>query len=284
MAEAYTNFKYSTNNAIKITAKSAGLYALGDPINPNSANALSEYGILSSDPHNYKRHISHTVNTEDMEWADKVICMTGEIALRLIIAAPMYKRKITAYKGSVGDPYGGSEEEYIACLDEIVYQTDRILHEIIKDAICKDIVYKVKDFTEEEIELISECERHHFSDACSSQSLKKMLNSDFHSVTAFDNDEVCGFGYIYVAPGEAELLRIAVYEKYRGFGIAASILSQLHETARSMGCDSIFLEVRRSNERAIRLYESSGYEKIGIRKDFYKNPREDAVLYKKSLT
>ena len=284
MAEAYVNFKYSKNKAINITAKSAGLYALGDPINPNSANALSEYGIPSSSEHNYKRHISHTVNTEDMEWADKVICMTGEIALRLIIAAPVYKRKITAYKGSVGDPYGGSEEEYIACLDEIVYQTDRILPDIIRDEACKDIVYRSDALTDEEINIISECERYHFTDACSAEALRSMLRSDFYAVAAFDGKEICGFGYIYTALDEAELLRIAVNEKYRGLKIGATILSRLHDAAKSKGCCKIFLEVRKSNENAIRLYEGSGYERTGVRKNFYKDPREDAILYKKVLT
>lgn len=284
MAQAYVNFKYADHPTLRISARSAGLYASGDPINPNSAYALGEYQIPSLPPHDYLRHLSHTVNAADLIWADAVICMNDGIAMTLSLAAPEYKNRISSLPGGVGDPFGGSEEEYLSCLSEIIEKTDRIIEKLTVSRSESGIEYRFDDLSDADAEKISECERAHFSDAPSADALKKMLRSDFYAVAAFCDDELCGFGYIYVAAGEAELLRIAVNEEFRGRKIGSGILSRLHDIAVNKGCAEIFLEVRRSNEAAIRLYESAGYEMIGTRKDFYKSPREDALLCKRSLT
>ena len=146
------------------------------------------------------------------------------------------------------------------------------------------MVYKGDEFTQEEIYQISACEKAHFSDAGSAESLQTMLQDRVAAVAAFIEDKLCGFGYIYIAPGEAELLRIAVNEEYRGLGIARGILSRLHQKASENLCEKMFLEVRRSNSDAIRLYEAAGYTQIGVRKGFYRDPKEDALLYSADLT
>ena len=145
------------------------------------------------------------------------------------------------------------------------------------------LTYKFSDLDTSDIENIASCEAKHFSDACSGKALSSLLAMGAIAVTAYDGDTLCGFGYLSVAPGEGELLRIAVNEDHRGCGIGKEILSILHKRARALGCGSVFLEVRESNLNAIGLYESMGYTRIGIRKGFYKAPREDAFLYKKDL-
>lgn len=145
------------------------------------------------------------------------------------------------------------------------------------------VSYKTSFLTDSDIEKISLCEHAHFSDACSCATLRALIESGAVVAAAFCGEDVCGFGYISVAPGEGELLRIAVNSEYRGKGIAKKLLSLLHGGAREAGCEAIFLEVRESNLAAISLYESAGYTRIGTRKGFYKSPREDALLYKKEL-
>ncbi len=80
-----------------------------------------------------------------------------------------------------------------------------------------------------------------------------------------------------IAP-EGEIYRIAVDEKYRKRGIAYRLLSFSLKSERGRGLEATFLEVRRSNVPARRLYKAYGFREIGERKNYYKNPTEDAIL------
>ena len=92
-------------------------------------------------------------------------------------------------------------------------------------------------------------------------------------------------GYIAVLCilDEGNLVSIAVHDDYREMGIATELLDIASEMAMDRGVTSIHLEVREQNEKAIRLYEKEGFMQIGRRKGFYRNPKEDAILYRKDL-
>ncbi len=87
-------------------------------------------------------------------------------------------------------------------------------------------------------------------------------------------------GYIIATDiaDESELLRIAVAEKYRRSGIGKELMKAYTEDLKQH-CDKFFLEVRQSNQAAMSLYEKIGYKSISVRKDYYSNPKEDAVIY-----
>ncbi len=97
-----------------------------------------------------------------------------------------------------------------------------------------------------------------------------------------DTDTLLGSfgGYIIasVIGDETELLRIAVAENLRGRYIGADLLGFYIEDA-SDECNRYFLEVRESNNIARALYEKQGYEELAIRKNYYSNPVENAVIY-----
>ena len=95
--------------------------------------------------------------------------------------------------------------------------------------------------------------------------------------------KVAGYSAIFCAFDEGNLVSIGVDEAYRGLGIARELLDISYDMALSRGVTSINLEVRPSNEAAISLYESEGFEKVGKRPCFYRNPTEDAALYIKQL-
>ncbi len=80
-----------------------------------------------------------------------------------------------------------------------------------------------------------------------------------------------------IAP-EGEIYRIAVDERYRGRGVGYRLLSFALKTEHGRGLEATFLEVRRSNIPARKLYRAYGFREIGERKNYYKNPTEDAVL------
>lgn len=98
-----------------------------------------------------------------------------------------------------------------------------------------------------------------------------------------DTGRVVGFINVHHVMGEGDLNDIAVTEPYRRQGIASRLLeAQLHRGKKEK-IASYTLEVRESNERAIRFYESFGFQRIGMRKNYYSKPIEDAFLYQLQL-
>ncbi|HZP18340.1 MAG TPA: ribosomal protein S18-alanine N-acetyltransferase [Terriglobales bacterium] len=90
---------------------------------------------------------------------------------------------------------------------------------------------------------------------------------------------VHGFVIGRVTAGECELENIVVSPRHQRHGIGSRLLQALVERARARGAARIFLEVRESNEAARALYERCGFAATGRRRNYYDNPREDAVLY-----
>ena len=94
---------------------------------------------------------------------------------------------------------------------------------------------------------------------------------------------VVGYAAVFCAADEGNLVSIGVHRDYRRMGIAAELLDIVYEMAAGRGVASIHLEVRQSNLPAIELYERDGFTPVGRRPGFYRNPREDALIYVKQL-
>lgn len=80
-----------------------------------------------------------------------------------------------------------------------------------------------------------------------------------------------------VAP-EGEIYRIAVKESERGRGVGYRLLSYATKTERGRGLEALFLEVREENVPARRLYSSFGFREISMRKNYYQNPQDNAIV------
>ena len=91
------------------------------------------------------------------------------------------------------------------------------------------------------------------------------------------DDAVLGFGLLRCFD-DAEVIRIAVDPEARRQGIGRRILDAMLEEAHSRDIENVFLEVRSSNEAAIGLYKGAGFAAEGIRKGYYSEPKEDAVI------
>ena len=116
MAAALYNAKYADGESFAV---SAGLAADGSGISRNAVLALLSRGIRSTEGNDYLSHVSHTVTEADLEKADLVVGITGRHAMQLMFAYPAYASKITALPKDIGDPYGGDEAVYEACLAQI---------------------------------------------------------------------------------------------------------------------------------------------------------------------
>lgn len=114
--------------------------------------------------------------------------------------------------------------------------------------------------------------REHFLD---------VLRSGYQAQMLVDQGTVLGYFVAMEGVGEAHLLNITVAPEHQGQGYARYLLEVLKVWARSVGAQRIWLEVRVSNARAIRVYEAHGYQRVNVRKDYYpafNNQREDALV------
>ena len=100
---------------------------------------------------------------------------------------------------------------------------------------------------------------------------------------AVEDGKIIGFVNGSWVIDEAELLNIAVVEKSRRKGVAAMLLEALERFLREKNAEKIFLEVREQNLAAISFYEKNGFEKNGLRKNYYSNPRDNGVLMMKKI-
>ena len=116
MAAALYNAKYADGESCAV---SAGLAADGSGISRNAVLALLSRGIRSTEGNDYLSHVSHTVTEADLEKADLVIGITGRHAMQLMFAAPEYASRITSMSVDIADPYGGDEQVYAECLQQI---------------------------------------------------------------------------------------------------------------------------------------------------------------------
>lgn len=82
---------------------------------------------------------------------------------------------------------------------------------------------------------------------------------------------------------EVQISNIAVHPDFRGLGIGKKVMQEIIDRVKKDGVNYIFLEVRPSNSSALNLYIKLGFQKLGIRRNYYHNPVEDAIIMGKSL-
>ena len=137
---------------------------------------------------------------------------------------------------------------------------------------------------EEDIGQVAELERRAFSQPWSEEGIRHYLTSGLTLfVVAKNGPQVAGYAAVMCILDEGNLVSIVVEESCRQMGIAGELLDILYEELKKEQVTSLHLEVRKSNEPAIRLYERDGFELVGERKGFYDRPKEDALLYRKLL-
>lgn len=111
------------------------------------------------------------------------------------------------------------------------------------------------------------------------------LNRDYYCLIQEFDSKVSGFAIQSFSLNESHLLNIGIMEAFRKKGLGQELLDQMIYASESMGCKRIFLEVRISNDAAIKLYYKLGFKKVSVRKDYYRLPvgREDALILSKKL-
>lgn len=136
----------------------------------------------------------------------------------------------------------------------------------------------------EDIEAVVKIEKENFSVPWDENGfLSFMLREGTIFLTALKDNEVVGYCGLISAADEADITNVSVSQSMRKKGIGGMLLSELIKEAGESGIKKIFLEVRESNIPAISLYNGFGFKQVGMRKDYYEKPVENALLMLKEL-
>ena len=129
---------------------------------------------------------------------------------------------------------------------------------------------------------IAALEKICFSDPWSEKSIASELDNKLAFwLVATERDTVAGYIGSQTVMDETDMMNVAVHPDFRRQGIAEALVNALVEQLKTMGSRCLTLEVRASNAPAIALYEKLGFAQIGRRKNYYRNPREDALILRK---
>lgn len=132
---------------------------------------------------------------------------------------------------------------------------------------------------ETDAEMLALLDRECFSMPWSEKSFKEEFKNDLAIYyVAKEKSQIIGYAGFWHVADEGDITNIAVSKNFRCRGIGGTLLETLIKKAKELKLELLTLEVRKTNYAAISLYEKYGFEKIGERKKYYSNPKEDALI------
>jgi len=141
--------------------------------------------------------------------------------------------------------------------------------------------FRMRRMREDELGELLELERRAFEHPWSPALLRRELSHDWSTIlVALDGatDSIVGHVIFWIVVDEIHILNVAVDPVHRRRGIARQLLQELLERSRSYGFSLATLEVRRSNLAALALYRNLGFREVGVRKGYYAEENEDAIV------
>ena len=263
MAEGYLD----SLNLPNVNTESRGLASQGGPISQNAIKVMLEKEIDLSD------NVSTPLVLTDLLWADKIIYMSESHLAFLRLYAP--EDKLLMLGGGISDPFGGDCDVYRKCRDEIFSAIDKL----VKKGFFDETVVMKADKTK--ASQIAELEKECFSLPWSKKTITEAMDNGTLFFVAQKGEKTVGYIGISIILDEGYITNIAVTKKERKKGVGTALLERVFAEARDNNLSFISLEVRESNNKAISLYEKFGFKKEGKRKNFYDNPKEDALILTK---
>ena len=267
MAEGYLRSKELDG----ITVISRGLAADGSPVSRNSETAMEEVGIDISG------HISRQITDGDINSADKIICLSpSHKAALLSVGVPA--DKLFVLGNGITDPFGGNLEIYRRCRDEIFAEVDVLIGKGFFGNM------RIVPISHKHISEIARLESLCFSEPWSEEGILEANRCGTKFFVAEMGSKLMGYIGMKAVIDEGYITNVAVFPQYRRRGVAAALLEKVFEYAEEKRLSFVSLEVRASNTAAVALYEKKGFKEEGRRKDFYRLPREDALIMTKRFS
>lgn len=142
----------------------------------------------------------------------------------------------------------------------------------------------VRRMNAEDVTAVAELEKVCFADPWSESSIaSEVTNRLSYWLVAVVDDTVIGYIGSQTVLDMADVMNLAVAPDRRQKGVAQTLLTNLSSHLQQNGVVGLMLEVRASNEAAIRLYHKLGFLQVGRRPGYYRNPKEDALILRKEL-
>ena len=264
LAEGLFKKYLQENNITDIEVSSAGVGAFpGDGVSINSILVASQRGIDISD------HRARNINPEHLLTTDLFFCMSE--THKAVLSKHCDENKIVVL--NVPDPFGRPIEVYEECAKMLEGQFSQI-HERIQNTVF------IREMAESDIKEIAELEKECFSEPWSENSLRDELSNETARFYVLrDSEKLLGYIGANNICNEVYITNVAVNGVCRGKGYGKILVNHLIKQSEAERAFFITLEVRKSNENAIKLYEKCGFKLIGERKNFYSKPTEDALIY-----
>lgn len=131
----------------------------------------------------------------------------------------------------------------------------------------------------EDAEGVAAVERESFPTPWSREDFWREASNEFaYYIVALDDADIIGFCGCWISFEEAQVTNIALTASQRGRGLGKALMEKLMCAAAERGVERMTLEVRPSNTPALRLYEGLGFAAVGVRKKYYQDNDEDAIL------
>ena len=141
---------------------------------------------------------------------------------------------------------------------------------------------RITQMTSAHVAQVAELEKICFSDPWSEKSVASELTNPLSLwLVALDGETVAGYIGSQSVMGESDMMNVAVHPDHRRQGVAETLVTELVSALAEKGNHCLTLEVRASNAPAISLYEKLGFARIGLRRNYYRNPKEDALILRK---
>ena len=261
------------NNEKNIKCESAGFFAeSGSVASNNTVEVLSELDIDASG------HRARCVSELDLSDFDVFVVMSEDMVAFLselgVNAKMVYV--LNRDRGGVADPYGGDVFVYKKVRDDIKCSLQGLYDFVKKIDILNNAEVVSADLSQ--LEPICEIEKVSYSDPWTKESVRsEILCDNSFFFTLVSRMFVLGYACMKVFQDVADLVKITTHPDFRRLGVARLLMNHLFSCSQRIHLRKLFLEVRESNVSALGLYESCGFVKICLRKNFYQNPVENAI-------
>lgn len=154
----------------------------------------------------------------------------------------------------------------------------------MSDAENEDVAVRIRAADAADLAALHRIEKESYSVPWSRGTFRNLLErSDTDVLAADSNGRVIGYVISWFVLDQGELGNVAVDEAWRRRGVGRLLIVAALERARERGASEVYLEVRRSNLGAQRLYREMGFRQVGIRRNYYVRPAEDALVMRRDL-
>lgn len=155
---------------------------------------------------------------------------------------------------------------------------------MIKECYLNNYLVKFKKMDFLHVDEIYKIEEESFFSPWSKKSIKEEVNNDLgrYIVLTID-DKVVAYGGFWLVLDDANINNIAVKEEFRGNGLSKLLMNELIIMAKDESAKNMYLEVRESNHIAQKLYRGLNFKMIGLRKGYYVDTDEDAIVMQLEL-